>query len=234
LEKRFTAHKEYLDYLLAKDVLVIRLHLKFSSPARKLEKQEQSKILTEFFRVGRSAKPLRWLRGYVLRWDEKSFLFDNDKSLYADITLFFEYGAQFQDLDIVESIRGYLNDFVDRINGESKSTEPNDPTKTKKEKKHLLGESIKIVQSFESVKLSNSFVELSDVPLKIEADDNAIMQAFTKVYLPYIYYLDLFSPLEEGGRKIKRLTTGRKPETETKLAKQKDDPQETDWKEIAT
>ncbi|WP_227509186.1 hypothetical protein [Acinetobacter johnsonii] len=99
LDKSFEKLSKYGDYLLEKDVLVHRLHLKFSRlHGGNFSKKEQSAILTEFLRVGRSTQPLRWLRGYILRWDEKGFDVGQDKTLYADLTLIFNYDSELQSI----------------------------------------------------------------------------------------------------------------------------------------
>ncbi|WP_179996241.1 hypothetical protein [Acinetobacter sp. YH16051] len=234
MQSKFEEHCEYFDYLLAKDVLVTRMHLCFTSPERILDKQEQAKILTEFLRVGRSAKPLRWLRGYILRWDEKY-----DKSLYADLTLFFEYGEKLQNQNIHEDVKSYLDSFVAKCNNELQSKKPVQPnevetekTIAKKEKKPILGEGVEIRYELEIQEISNKVAELLKIPLKIEAGNNPVKVAFTKLYLPYIYYLSLFLPLQKDEKKIKRFTTGRIPRAELKSSNKKLEPQEVEELEL--
>lgn len=234
MQSKFEEHCEYFDYLLAKDVLVTRMHLCFTSPERILDKQEQAKILTEFLRVGRSAKPLRWLRGYILRWDEKY-----DKSLYADLTLFFEYGEKLQNQNIHGDVKSYLDSFVAKCNNELQSKKPVQPnevetekTIAKKEKKPILGEGVEIRYELEIQEISNKVAELLKIPLKIEAGNNPVKVAFTKLYLPYIYYLSLFLPLQKDEKKIKRFTTGRIPRAELKSSNKKLEPQEVEELEL--
>ena len=187
LKARFEKLQKYADFLFEKDVLVIRLHLKFSSINGVLGKNDQSKVLTEFLRVGRSAKPLCWLRGYALRWDQKNY--GLNENLYADLTLFFEYES-IRNIDIFEAIEKYVKSFVDRCNGElpkekqtisnntkdemSDSNQPEDKddkddkkTKKLKVKKPILCNSIKIVHSLEWVLISDVYTELAYVSLKV-------------------------------------------------------------------
>jgi hypothetical protein len=108
LDKSFEKLSKYGDYLLEKDVLVHRLHLKFGRlHGGNFSKKEQSAILTEFLRVGRSTQPLRWLRGYILRWDENGFVVGQDKTLYADLTLIFNYDSELQSIDIYQSLDSF-------------------------------------------------------------------------------------------------------------------------------
>jgi len=234
LKGRFEKLLKYADFLFENDVLVIRLHLKFSSINGVLGKNDQSKILTEFLRVGRSAKPLCWLRGYLLRWDQKSYGLE-EANLYADLTIFFEYES-IREMDIFEALEKYLKSFIDRCNGElpkekltiakvakdemndSNQPEEKDDKKIKgsKVKKPILGNSIKIMHTLEQVLISDIYTEMAGISLKVETVDTVMKKAFKKVYLPYIYYLDLFNHLEVIDQKIKRFTTGQDPNLRVK------------------
>ena len=230
LKGRFGKLLKYADFLFEKDVLVIRLNLKFSSINGVLGKNDQSKILTEFLRVGRSAKPLCWLRGYILRWDRKDYGLE-EAYLYADLTLFFEYES-IRNMDVFEALEKYLKSFIDRCNGElpkekltitkdemndSNQLEEKDDKKIKgsKVKKPILGNSIKIIHTLEQVLISDIYTEMAGISLKVETVDTVMKKVFKKVYLPYIYYLDLFNHLEVSDQKIKRFTTGQIPNTKS-------------------
>ncbi|MCU4368285.1 hypothetical protein [Acinetobacter courvalinii] len=230
LKGRFEKLLKYADFLFEKDVLVIRLHLKFSSTNGALGKNDQSKILTEFLRVGRSAKPLCWLRGYILRWDRKDYGLE-EAYLYADLTLFFEYES-IRNMEVFEALEKYLKSFIDRCNGElpkekltitkdemndSNQLKEKDDKKIKgsKVKKPILGNSIKIIHTLEQVLISDIYTEMAGISLKVETVDTVMKKVFKKVYIPYIYYLDLFNHLEVSDQKIKRFTTGQIPNTKS-------------------
>ncbi|MHA3105052.1 hypothetical protein [Acinetobacter sp. ANC 3791] len=205
LDNSFQKLLDYSKFLLEKDVLVYRLYLKFDSlHDGNLGKKEQSIILTEFLRVGRSTQPMRWLRGYILRWDEE-ILKSGQKGLYADLTLFFDYDSKIQDLDVYKKLKEFLNSFVNKQNQKYRNFDASfsrgglDGIKTEInfciEQKHVLYE----------------VIELSSTSLKIETTDKMIRKAFTERYLPYICYMSLFSSVENWIWKGKRITSGQRP-----------------------
>jgi len=64
--------------------------------------------------------------------------------------------------------------------------------------------------------ISDIYTEMAGISLKVETVDTVMKKAFKKVYLPYIYYLDLFNHLEVIDQKIKRFTTGQDPNLRVK------------------
>ncbi len=220
LDKSFEKLSEYGDYLLEKDVLVYRLHLKFGClHGGSLSKKEQSAILTEFLRVGRSTQPLRWLRGYILRWDEKGFEVGQDKTLYADLTLIFNYDSELQSIDIYQSLNSFLKKFIDQRNEKYRNSEDSSHSGSlafiKAEFAYLL----------EHHAIWDGVIELSSRPLKIETTDKVTRGAFKEKYLPYICYKSLFHPIQGWVLKEKRLTPGHKPKSKHVLVKKNDDEQ---------
>ena len=218
LDKSFEKLSKYGDYLLEQDVLVHRLHLKFDRMhGGNFSKKEQSAILTEFLRVGRSTQPLRWLRGYILRWDEKGFEVGQDKTLYADLTLIFNYDSELQSIDIYQSLDSFLKRFIDQRNEKYRNSENLSHSGSlafiKAEFAYLL----------EHHAILDGVIELSSRPLKIETTDKVTREAFKDKYLPYICYKSLFHPIQGWVPKEKRLTPGQKPKSKHVLVKKNDD-----------
>jgi hypothetical protein len=218
LDKSFEKLSKYGDYLLEQDVLVHRLHLKFDRlHGGNFSKKEQSAILTEFLRVGRSTQPLRWLRGYILRWDEKGFEVGQDKTLYADLTLIFNYDSELQSIDIYQSLDSFLKRFIDQRNEKYRNSENLSHSGSlafiKAEFTYLL----------EHHAILDGVIELSSRPLKIETTDKVTREAFKDKYLPYICYKSLFHPIQGWVPKEKRLTPGQKPKSKHVLVKKNDD-----------
>ncbi|MHA3893026.1 hypothetical protein [Acinetobacter sp. GXMZU3951] len=213
LDKSFEKLSEYADYLLEKDVVVHRLHLKFDClHGGKFSKKEQSAILTEFLRVGRSTQPLRWLRGYILRLDEKVFEVEQDKMLYADLTLIFNYGSELQSFDICESLDLFLKKFIEKRNDKYRSSEDSSHSGS------LAFIKAEIDYLIEHKAILDGIIELSSKSLKIETTDNLTRLAFTERYLPYICYKSLFYPIQGWVLNEKRLTSGHKPKAEQKIS----------------
>ncbi|MEG2603073.1 MAG: hypothetical protein RSA23_09360, partial [Carnobacterium sp.] len=213
LDKSFEKLSKYADYLLEKDVLVHRLHLKFGRlHGGNFSKKEQSAILTEFLRVGRSTQPLRWLRGYILRWDEKGFVVGQDKTLYADLTLIFNYDSELQSIDIYQSLDSFLEKFIDQRNEKYRNSEDSSHSGSlafiKAEFAYLLKHHA----------IWDAVIELSSKPLKIETTDKVTRGAFKDKYLPYICYKSLFHPIQGWVPKEKRLTPGQKPKSVQELS----------------
>lgn len=218
LDKSFEKLSKYGDYLLEQDVLVHRLHLKFDRMhGGNFSKKEQSAILTEFLRVGRSTQPLRWLRGYILRWDEKGFEVGQDKTLYADLTLIFNYDSELQSIDIYQILDSFLKRFIDQRNEKYRNSENLSHSGSlafiKAEFAYLL----------EHHAILDGVIELSSRPLKIETTDKVTREAFKDKYLPYICYKSLFHPIQGWVPKEKRLTPGQKPKSKHVLVKKNDD-----------
>ncbi|MEN3968878.1 hypothetical protein [Acinetobacter sp. BWR-L5] len=213
LDKSFEKLSEYADYLLEKDIVVHRLHLKFGClHGGNFSKKEQSAILTEFLRVGRSTQPLRWLRGYILRWDEKGFEVGKDKTLHADLTLIFNYDSKLQSIDICESLDLFLKNFINLRNEKYRNSDDSSHSGSlafiKAEFDYLI----------EHQAILDGIIELSSRSLKIETTDKVTRVAFKEKYLPYICYKSLFNPIEGWVRKEKRLTPGHKPKAEQGLS----------------
>lgn len=220
LDKSFEKLSKYGDYLLEKDVLVHRLHLKFGRlDGGNFSKKEQSAILTEFLRVGRSIQPLRWLRGYILRWDENGFVVGQNKTLYADLTLIFNYDSELQSIDIYKSLDSFLKRFIDQRNEKYRNSEDLSHSGPlafiKAEFAYLL----------KSRAIWDGVIELSSKPLKIETIDKVTRGAFKEKYLPYICYKSLFYPIQGWVLKEKRLTLGQKPKSKLVLVRKNDDEQ---------
>jgi hypothetical protein len=189
------------------------LHLKFGRlHGGNFSKKEQSAILTEFLRVGRSTQPLRWLRGYILRWDEKGFVVGQDKTLYADLTLIFNYDSELQSIDIYQSLDSFLKRFIDQRNENYRNSEDlshgGSLAFIKAEFTYLLDPQV----------IWDGVIELSSKSLKIETIDKVTRGAFKDKYLPYICYKSLFSPIQGWVPKEKRLTLGHKPKAEQELS----------------
>lgn len=197
LDGNFKKLTKYTRYLLAKDVYALRLQIELNIPNKSLNQTEQSSILTEFLRVGQSAQPLSWLRGYLLRWDQYNCVQRQSRQTYADLTLFFEYQPKLQDVNLPEKLKQYLAKFVARYN----------------EKKKLSNSANEIHYSMRSCKIFTPKAELRHEVLKIETIDKDLRKSFLKYYLPYFYFLDLFILWVdmENGKKIKRYTKGQEP-----------------------
>lgn len=190
---------KYTRYLLAKDVYALRIRIEFTIPNKSLNQTEQSSILTEFLRVGQSAQPLSWLRGYLLRWDQYDCVQRQSRQTYADLTLFFEYQPKLQDANLPEKLRRYLGKFIARYN----------------EKNKLSNSANEIHYSMRSCNIFAPKAELRHEVLKIETIDKDLRKSFLKYYLPYFYFLDLFILWVdmENGKKIKRYTKGQEPKS---------------------
>lgn len=213
LDKSFEKLSKYGDYLLEKDVLVHRLHLKFSRlHGGNFSKKEQSAILTEFLRVGRSTQPLRWLRGYILRWDEKGFDVGQDKTLYADLTLIFNYDSELQSIDIYQSLDSFLKRFIDQRNEKYRNSEDLSHSGP------LAFIKAEFVYLLKPYAIWDGVLELSSKPLKIETIDKVTRGAFKEKYLLYICYKSLFQPIQGWVPKEKRLSLGHKPKSEQGLS----------------
>lgn len=210
LEDRLGDLTEYTRYLLAKDVYVLRIRIEFVAQNRSLNQAEQSLILTEFLRVGQSAQPLCWLRGYLLRWDQYYCSQRLSRQTYADLTLFFEYQPKLQDVNLTEILKLYLTKFITRYN----------------EKKKLSNTANEVNCSMRSCNVFSPKAELRHDVLKIETIDKDLRKSFMKFYLPYFCFLDLFILWveTENGKKIKRYTSGQKPKSK-KISTKKGDQQ---------
>ncbi|WP_336929781.1 hypothetical protein [Acinetobacter tandoii] len=197
LDSNFKKLTKYTRYLLAKDVYALRIQIEFNIQNRSLNQTEQSSLLTEFLRVGQSAQPLSWLRGYLLRWDQYDCVQRQSRQTYADLTLFFEYQPKLQDVNLPERLRQYLAKFITRYN----------------EKKKLSNSKNEIHYSIRSCNIFAPKTELRHEVLKIEIIDKNLRKSFLKYYLPYFYFLDFFIPWVgmENGKKIKRYTKGQEP-----------------------
>ncbi len=216
LDKTFEKLRDYSSFLLEEDVLVHRVYIQFSSMGMgELSKKERSAILTEFLRVGRSTQPLRWLRGYILRWDEKPFEVGKHKTLYADLTLVFNYDPKLQELNIKEGLTNFLERFVQKYYQKDcdcySSLDSVDVSAGK------------ITHTIEHRQIFDGIRELSASSLKIETTDKLTRKAFTESYLPYICYKSLFSSLSEWSIKEKRFTTGQKPKSKHRTVMKKED-----------
>lgn len=213
LDKSFETLSEYADYLLERDVLVHRLHLKFGRlHGGNFSKKEQSAIVTEFLRVGRSTQPLRWMRGYILRWDEKVFEIGKEKALYADLTLIFNYDLKLQSVDIYGSLYSFLEKFINLRNEKYRNSEDSSHSGSLafiKSEFHPL---------IEHKAILDGIIELSSSSLKIETIDKMIRAAFKEKYLPHICYKSLFHPIQGWVRNEKRLTPGQKPKVQQELS----------------
>jgi hypothetical protein len=197
LDSNFKKLTKYTRYLLAKDVYALRIQIELNTPNKSLNQTEQSPILTEFLRVGQSAQPLSWLRGYLLRWDQYDCVQQQSRQIYADLTLFFEYQPKLQDANLPEKLRQYLAKFIARYN----------------EKKKLSNSANEIHYSMRSCNIFTPKTELRHEVLKIETIDKNVRKSFLKYYLPYFYFLDFFILWVdmENGKKIKRYTKGQEP-----------------------
>ena len=210
LEDRLGDLTEYTRYLLAKDVYVLRIRIEFVAQNRSLNQAVQSPILTELLRVGQSAQPLCWLRGYLLRWDQYYCSQRLSRQTYADLTLFFEYQPKLQDVNLTEMLKLYLTKFITRYN----------------EKKKLSNTANEVNCSMRSCNVFSPKAELRHDVLKIETIDKDLRKSFMKFYLPYFCFLDLFILWVEmeNGKKIKRYTSGQKPKSK-KISTKKGDQQ---------
>lgn len=199
LDGNFKKLTKYTRYLLAKDVYALRIQIELSTQNKSLNQTEQSSILTEFLRVGQSAQPLSWLRGYLLRWDQYDCVQRQSRQTYADLTLFFEYQPKLQDINLPEKLKQYFAKFITRYN----------------EKKKLSNSANEIHYSMPSCNIFAPKTELRHEVLKIETIDKNLRKSFLKYYLPYFYFLDLFILWVdmENGKKIKRYTKGQEPKT---------------------
>lgn len=207
LDSNFKKLTKYTRYLLAKDVYVLRIRLEFTMQNKSLNQTEQSSILTEFLRVGQSAQPLSWLRGYLLRWDQYDCPQRQSRQTYADLTLFFEYQSKLQDVNLPEMLKQYLVKFITRYN----------------DKKKLSNTADKVDCSMHSCNVFFPKTELRQHVLKIETIDKNLRKSFLKYYLPYFYFLDFFILWVdmENGKKIKRYTKGQEPKAK-KISTTKD------------
>jgi len=197
LDNGFRKLTQYTRYLLAKEVYVLRIQIELSNQNKSLNQTEQSPILTEFLRVGQSAQPLCWLRGYLLRWDQYDCVQRKSRQTYVDLTLFFEYQPKLQDVNLTEMLKLYLAKFITRYN----------------EKKKLSSTVSEIHYSMRSCNIFAPKAELRHEVLKIETIDKDLRKSFLKYYLPYFYFLDFFILWVdmENGKKIKRYTKGQEP-----------------------
>lgn len=207
LDNRLKDITKYVRYLLLKDVYVLRLQIEFTIQNKSLNQAEQSPILTEFLRVGQSAQPLCWLRGYLLRWDQCDCTERQSRQTYADLTLFFEYQPKLQNVNLAEMLKQYLTKFITRYN----------------EKKKLSNTLNEVHYSMCNCNVFSLKTELRQEVLKIETIDKDLRKSFMKFYLPYFCFLDLFILWVEmeNRKKIKRYTSGQKTKPK-KISTQKD------------
>lgn len=209
LESRCKELTKYARYLLSRDVYVLRVQIEFTVSNQSLKQSDQSPIMTEFLRVGQSAKPLCWLRGYLLRWDQYHCLDRSSKQTYADLTLFFEDHPRLQDINLSESLQQDLMKF----------------TSTYNEKKKLVNNLNKVGVSIRNYDIYTPKPELAHHVIRIETVNKELRKIFVKNYLPCFCFLDLFIlwDAEQNGRKFKRYTTGQKPKSRQGIAKNKQD-----------
>lgn len=202
LESRLKNTQQYARYLFAKDVYMYRIQLSFNIPNTKSSKSDQSEILTEFMRVGQSAKPLCWLRGYILRWDNSPVSDEQKGYTYADLTLVIEYQSKLDDVDIQQQFKQYLDIFLNRYN-------------VKKQLSQSIGE-VSYIKT--DTKFPATITELHQNPFKVETVNKELIKCIKQSYLPYICYLDLFKNFNniDSNVKFKRFTTGKNPNRKSK------------------
>lgn len=207
LESRSKDLIKYGNYLLSEDVYVLRIQVEFTISNQSLKQSDQSPILTEFLRVGQSAKPLCWIKGYLLRWDQYHCLERSSRQTYADLTLFLEDHPKMQSINLLEILQQYLLKF----------------TSTYNEKKKLVNHANEIRVSIRNSEIYSPKPELRHNIIKIETVNKELRKSFVKYYLHSFCFLDLFILWDgvENGKKFKRYTTGQKPRPKQRCVKNK-------------
>lgn len=209
LESRSKDLIKYARYMLLRDVHVLRIQIEFTVSNQSLKQSDQSRIMTEFLRVGQMAKPLCWLRGYLLRWDQYHCLDRSSKQTYADLTLFLEDHPRLQDINLSESLQQYLMKF----------------TSTYNEKKKLVNSLNKVGVNIRNYDIYTPKPELAHHVIRIETVNKELRKSFVNNYLPSFSFLDLFIlwDAEQNGKKFKRYSTGKKPKSRQGFVKNKQD-----------
>ena len=223
IERRLKVHKNYLNSILHGEMVVYRAELSGSSDGDQLTQNELSDLFTEFMRIGKQAKPLSWLRGHVIRWDQSS-ISDGKRKNYGDVTFVFDKNEKNHNVDIVPMLQDYLQKYIEkRLIREEISIQASKKEAYKngniyefarvKKPRHL---NLKL----ETKTVWSSIEQLDFKKLVLEKEKHSLKKVLLEKYLPALEYLDLFIPIEPQPKK--RCTTGSLPNEKIKKAKNKE------------
>lgn len=217
IERRLKGHKNYLHGALQGDEIIYRADLSGSSGNNLLNQNELSKLFTDFLRHGKQNKPLCWLRGYVMRWDQR---LNSDAKVcnYGDITFIFEQNEKNYNLNIMSMLQEYLLVFIEKRNAKEEARTEADTEKERIEadtekaetmydsadSKHKRSNTLSI--ELQTKTIWSSIDQLNFDILVLEKEKVSTRKILLEKYLPALEYLDLFIPIEPQPKK--RCTTG--------------------------
>lgn len=217
IERRLKVHEDYLSSILYGEMVVYRAELSGSSDSNQLTHNELSELFTEFMRIGKQAKPLSWLRGHVIRWDQRS-ISDDKRQDYGDVTFIFDKNEKNHNVDILLMLQDYLAKYIEkRLIREKISIQAGREAAYKnvdiyvsarfKQSRHL---NLKL----ETKTVWSSIEQLDFKKLVLEKEKVSTRKILLEKYLPALEYLDLFIPVEPSPKK--RCTTGSLPKDKPK------------------
>lgn len=174
LEGRYKDHKSYLSNIVKGEKIVYRLELKCNEQTYLNNKEKFAKTFASLMRIGKQAKPLKWLTGYIIRWDITK---DKVQHLYGDLTLVFEKNEQNIEIDLLNELKKYL---------------VGNKTKNKAFKSIQLNQKI----------IWHSVPSLAVEKLVLEQEDHAIRKVLLDEYLFTLEFLDLFLLIETMPKRV--------------------------------
>lgn len=201
LDGRYNDHRSYFANVIKGEKIVYRLELKCNEYISLKDKEKFAKIFASLIRIGKQASPLKWLSGYIIRWDINM---DNPNAqfLYGDLVLVFKRDEQNIELDLFKKLKEYL-------------------VENKTKGKHEEFKHIQLNQK----KIWHSVPSLAVEKLVLEQQSTAIRKVLLDEYLLVFEFLDVFKLADNIP---KRVTTGSLPKAEKDNSKSGQDSQKND------
>lgn len=109
--KRMKKHKEYFRTLLNGELKIYRVHFQGTLDNIEISQKDLSTSFTKFMRYGKQAKPLSYLKGHLIRWDQRPSI-ENTILNYGDAILVFESNEKNYGLDIMVELQTYFSNFA--------------------------------------------------------------------------------------------------------------------------
>lgn len=106
--KRLQSHTSDLEKDLEGRTVVYRCQFSSKSESKKITQSELSKLFTKLKKYGKHAKPLFWLKGHIIRWDQRTFQKDQRVD-YGDVFLIFDINDKNLGLDMMSLLTTYLD-----------------------------------------------------------------------------------------------------------------------------
>lgn len=179
---RMKKHKEYFRTLLNGEIKIYRVHFQGALDNIGISQKDLSTSFTKFMRYGKQAKPLSYLKGHLIRWDQRPSI-ENTILNYGDAILVFESNEKNYGLDIMVELQTYFSNFAAKD-------------------KHVQFKNLEIKLQ----PLWSSIPSLDFMELEVRKKDEAKKKILIEQFLPAFEYLDFFISLDMAV--VKRVTHG--------------------------